>query len=239
MATPLQYSCLGDHGQRSLAGYSPWGREGVRHDLATKQQQTHWIGELPGLSVGIPATLHPKWCRWRDCHEGSASWVMEGWGKDRGWGGGAGWGVCGSQMLMREDTVPSPSLEGGQEVCCLVTGRRTTGPHPLRSWGLLSCCSDSSHLPGPGWCWRGARLLLQSRPEKRPGGLGEWPEDLSLFESVCVLCCVCSHFLSTHLLSRYDACSTVLGAQDPADGKASPWGLWTHGTSILVRGTVR
>ena len=25
---PLQYSCLKDpHGQRSLAGYSPWGRE--------------------------------------------------------------------------------------------------------------------------------------------------------------------------------------------------------------------
>ena len=22
---PLQYSCLGNHGQRSLAGYSPWG----------------------------------------------------------------------------------------------------------------------------------------------------------------------------------------------------------------------
>lgn len=98
------------------------------------------------------------------------SWRDEGRTED---GGGAGWGGCGSQMLMREDTVPSPSLEGGQEVCCLVTGRRTTGPHPLRSWGLLSCCSDSSHLPGPGWCWRGARLLLQSRPEKRPGGLGE------------------------------------------------------------------
>ena len=26
------------HGQRSLAGYSPWGRKGVGHDLATKQQ---------------------------------------------------------------------------------------------------------------------------------------------------------------------------------------------------------
>ena len=35
---PLQYSgeC---HGQRSLAGYSPWGRERVRQDLATEQQQ--------------------------------------------------------------------------------------------------------------------------------------------------------------------------------------------------------
>ena len=24
------------HGQRSLAGYSPWGRKGVRNDLVTK-----------------------------------------------------------------------------------------------------------------------------------------------------------------------------------------------------------
>ena len=28
------------HGQRSLAGYSPWGHKKVRHDLATKQQHT-------------------------------------------------------------------------------------------------------------------------------------------------------------------------------------------------------
>ena len=27
------------HGQRSLVGYSPWGLQRVRHDLATKQQQ--------------------------------------------------------------------------------------------------------------------------------------------------------------------------------------------------------
>ena len=27
------------HGQRRLAGYGPWGRERVRHDLATKRQQ--------------------------------------------------------------------------------------------------------------------------------------------------------------------------------------------------------
>ena len=37
---PLQYSCLGkSHGQRSLAGYSPWGHKRVGHDLVTKQQQ--------------------------------------------------------------------------------------------------------------------------------------------------------------------------------------------------------
>ena len=27
------------HAQRSLEGYSPWGRKRVRHNLATKQQQ--------------------------------------------------------------------------------------------------------------------------------------------------------------------------------------------------------
>ena len=29
------------HGQRSLAGYSPWGCKRIRHDLETKQQQQH------------------------------------------------------------------------------------------------------------------------------------------------------------------------------------------------------
>ena len=29
------------YGQRSLAGYSPWGCKKVGHDLATKQQQPH------------------------------------------------------------------------------------------------------------------------------------------------------------------------------------------------------
>ena len=28
------------HGQRSMVDYSPWGRQRVRYDLATKQQQT-------------------------------------------------------------------------------------------------------------------------------------------------------------------------------------------------------
>ena len=35
-STPL--SLLGkSHGQRSLAGYSPWGHKGVGHDFVTKQ----------------------------------------------------------------------------------------------------------------------------------------------------------------------------------------------------------
>ena len=56
---PLQYSCLGKfRGQRSLAGYSPWGggglggwRQAVRHDLATKQQQN---GEREGMRKKLP-----------------------------------------------------------------------------------------------------------------------------------------------------------------------------------------
>ena len=31
------------HGQRSLAGYSPWGHKRVGHDLVTKQQQKQCI----------------------------------------------------------------------------------------------------------------------------------------------------------------------------------------------------
>ena len=38
---PLEYYCLGNPKDRSLAGYSPWGCERVRHDLPTKQQQQH------------------------------------------------------------------------------------------------------------------------------------------------------------------------------------------------------
>ena len=34
------------HGQRRLAGYSPWNCKRVRHDLGTKQQQgNHWFTE--------------------------------------------------------------------------------------------------------------------------------------------------------------------------------------------------
>jgi len=29
------------HGQRSLAGYRPWGCKRIRHDLVTKLQQNH------------------------------------------------------------------------------------------------------------------------------------------------------------------------------------------------------
>ena len=36
----LQYSCLEKcHGQRNLAGYSPWGHKRVTHNLVTEQQK--------------------------------------------------------------------------------------------------------------------------------------------------------------------------------------------------------
>ena len=39
------------HGQRSLAGYSPWCCKRVRHDLATKQQQIWFIYNVVLLSA--------------------------------------------------------------------------------------------------------------------------------------------------------------------------------------------
>ena len=50
---PLQYSCLENpHGQRSLAGYSPWGcKESDRTELLRTAQHSTWS------SVGLP-----RWC---------------------------------------------------------------------------------------------------------------------------------------------------------------------------------
>jgi len=42
------------HGQKSLAGYSPWGRKRVRHNLATKQKQL----ELTFLRRKKPIVLY-------------------------------------------------------------------------------------------------------------------------------------------------------------------------------------
>ena len=46
---PLQYSCLGSHGQRSQVGYSSWGHKRVGHNLGTKPP--------PLLSLGLPVEL--------------------------------------------------------------------------------------------------------------------------------------------------------------------------------------
>ena len=37
------------HGQRSLAGYSPWGHKTVRHDLVTKQQHLPTSPVIPDI----------------------------------------------------------------------------------------------------------------------------------------------------------------------------------------------
>ena len=54
---PCQYSCLENpRGQRSLAGYSPWGFERVRHDLVT-------LGWEDPLEEGM--TTHASILAWR------------------------------------------------------------------------------------------------------------------------------------------------------------------------------
>ena len=40
-------------GQRSLAGYSPWGRKSVRHNLATKQQQSFAARRAAPVHFGV------------------------------------------------------------------------------------------------------------------------------------------------------------------------------------------
>ena len=52
------------HGQRRLAGYSPWGCKRVRHDLATKQQQQQQFSPKlhshPGTTTTLPQTPLPS-----------------------------------------------------------------------------------------------------------------------------------------------------------------------------------
>ena len=51
------------HGQRSLVGYSPWGRNRVRHDLATKQQLHFDKVEKQGLECvwGMQGRGRGRW----------------------------------------------------------------------------------------------------------------------------------------------------------------------------------
>ena len=42
---PLQYACLGNPMDRSLAGYGPWIHKRIKHDLATKQQHVPGTGQ--------------------------------------------------------------------------------------------------------------------------------------------------------------------------------------------------
>ena len=40
-------------GQKSLAGYSPWGRKTVRHNIGTKQPQAGIVGEMECSGSGV------------------------------------------------------------------------------------------------------------------------------------------------------------------------------------------
>ena len=53
------------HGQRSLAGCSPWGWERVRHDLVTKQQQSLRQGvRVTGTPHCVHACVQACWLLW-------------------------------------------------------------------------------------------------------------------------------------------------------------------------------
>ena len=74
---PLQYSCLvSRHGQRSLAGYSPWGRKESDRTrrLSIAQHKQAWVPNLmydPGLASGphlntVFYQCYTSW-RWKWC----------------------------------------------------------------------------------------------------------------------------------------------------------------------------
>ena len=48
MATHSSILAQKSHGQKNLAGYSPWGHKRVRHYLVTKQQ---WNGRVPCAQI--------------------------------------------------------------------------------------------------------------------------------------------------------------------------------------------
>ena len=63
---PLQYSCLGEsHGQRSLAGYSPWGHTELDMTNTTEHADTH---SNPGL-LALGSALSHHTSEWDKHHE--------------------------------------------------------------------------------------------------------------------------------------------------------------------------
>ena len=65
------------HGQRILAGYSPWGHKKVRHDLVTKQQQHCIEHRGPFRNILIitifRANRWEKWKQWQTLF----SWALK------------------------------------------------------------------------------------------------------------------------------------------------------------------
>ena len=60
------------HGQRSLVGYSSWGGERVRHDLATNQQR--WRSEHDGGRAPSCVTRRVRQRRQRPHHRSDRRW---------------------------------------------------------------------------------------------------------------------------------------------------------------------
>jgi len=83
---PLQYSCLENlHGQRNLAGYSPWGRKGpdMTKWLITAQYKM-WIHlYFYFCPQNDGALLQPRGIWWRGRSEGDSGW--EGHMYNYGW----------------------------------------------------------------------------------------------------------------------------------------------------------
>ena len=76
---PLQYSCLGNPmDKRSLAAYSPWGHQRVRHDLGTKQQ-SHSPGLCPNhlLKTLLPNNI-TLWKRFQLMYIGRTQYSFYG-----------------------------------------------------------------------------------------------------------------------------------------------------------------
>ena len=68
---PLQYSCLENpHGQRSLAGYSPWGQKGsdTTERLSTHTQFPYLLKWILSQKTG---SISSPWLFW---HQGPVSW---------------------------------------------------------------------------------------------------------------------------------------------------------------------
>ena len=62
---PLQHFCLENpHGQRSLAGYSPWGHEGLDTAEATEHVGVGMLFQGPRLSLGGWARVGHSPCCW-------------------------------------------------------------------------------------------------------------------------------------------------------------------------------
>ena len=132
--SPIQYPCLRNpKGQRSQAGYRPWGHQWVGHDFATKEQKQRKSDLILVLNDSI-------WVRLRNHHKvnsGSASKsaclkII--------------WGIF-STEAMGQRKVGSPVFQKGSSL--LPPALSTSLPPPpsflLPSLPLLSLCSFHHH----------------------------------------------------------------------------------------------